>query len=397
MHEFSTSLYKTGGWKTVIIIGADIVPTKSNLEQFMEGDLSEVIDYKLIDYLSGADFRIFNLETPLTDISDPIEKNGPNLMAPVSCAIGLKSLNIDLVSLGNNHIKDQNEEGIISTIQALDNVQISHVGAGKDISEAQKPFYTYVSGKKIGIYSCTEHEFSTADEQHWGANPFDIIESFDHVSRMKEECDYAIVLYHGGKEHYRYPSPALQKVCRKFIEKGANLVICQHSHCIGCEEDYCDGKIVYGQGNFLFDYRKDECWQTSILIEITDNFKVEYVPIIMHNSVVGLAIDKEKEDILKNFLLRSDEIKDEGFVRKRYKDLARECLQTYIYELDGKRRTFIYKCFNKALCGTLDKKRYNRFLKESRVKLLNYIECETHMELLTEGLKGCVEKKEKNL
>lgn len=75
---------------------------------------------------------------------------------------------------------------------------------------------------------------------------------------MSNACDYTIVLYHGGKEHYRFPSPNLQKYCRKFIEKGANIVICQHSHCIGCEENYKNGKIIYGQGNFLFDDSDDE-------------------------------------------------------------------------------------------------------------------------------------------
>lgn len=40
-----------------------------------------------------------------------------------------------------------------------------------------------------------------------GANPFDVLESFDDVQALKEHCDYVIVLYHGGKEFYRYPSP----------------------------------------------------------------------------------------------------------------------------------------------------------------------------------------------
>ena len=75
----------------------------------------------------------------------------------------------------------------------------------------------------------------------------------DPAEQKDNKCDYTIVLYHGGKEYYRYPSPNLQRVCRYMIEKGTDLVICQHSHCIGCEENYLSGKIVYGQGNFIFD------------------------------------------------------------------------------------------------------------------------------------------------
>lgn len=80
---------------------------------------------------------------------------------------------------------------------------------------------------------CTENEFSSATMHSAGANPFDVLESFDDVQALKEHCDYVVVLYHGGKEFYRYPSPMLQRYCRKFIEKGASLVLCQHSHCIG--------------------------------------------------------------------------------------------------------------------------------------------------------------------
>lgn len=64
------------------------------------------------------------------------------------------------------------------------------------------------------------------------------------------------MLYHGGKEYYRYSSPNLQKTCRKMTEKGADLVLCQHSHCIGSYEEYNDSTILYGQGNFIFNMKK---------------------------------------------------------------------------------------------------------------------------------------------
>lgn len=95
-----------------------------------------------------------------------------------------------------------------------------------------------------------------------------------------------IVLYHGGKEQYRYPSPNLQKTCRKLVEKGADLVVCQHSHCIGCREEYLQGTIVYGQGNFLFDDEENEYWQTSLLIMISDDFEVKYIPLKKNKNTV---------------------------------------------------------------------------------------------------------------
>ena len=125
---------------------------------------------------------------------------------------------------------DQGVQGLESTIRTLEKVNINTVGAGKNLADASKPFIFEFANKKIGVYACAEHEFSIATENQPGANPFDPLWSLDHVAELKDSVDYVIVLYHGGKEHYRYPSPRLQKVCRRLIDKGANVVICQHSH-----------------------------------------------------------------------------------------------------------------------------------------------------------------------
>ena len=268
-----------------ILIGADFVPTKSNFSQFESGDVKELFGSKLCDKIKSSDYRIFNLEIPLTDEEHPIPKCGPNLIAPTECVAGYKAAGVDLLTLANNHILDQDQQGLESTIQVLNRAGIDYTGVGSTPDEAAKPYIFTCNGKNIGVYACAEHEFSIVTEHSAGANPIDLLESPDHVAKLKEQCDYVIVLYHGGKEHYRYPSPNLQKVCRKLVEKGADLVVCQHSHCIGCEEKYQGGTIVYGQGNFLFDDDDSEFWKTSLLISIGDAFKtVSYTHLRAHET-----------------------------------------------------------------------------------------------------------------
>ena len=108
------------------------------------------------------------------------------------------------------------------------------------------------------------------------------------------------MLYRGGKEHYRYPSPYLQKICKKMVKKGADLVICQHSQCIGCYEDYEGSTIIYGQGNFLFDKYDREFLKTSLLIQVSinDGLHVEYIPIAKKGNGVRLSTGQVTEDIL---------------------------------------------------------------------------------------------------
>ena len=99
-----------------IIIGADLVPTESNYELFNNADVKVLIGSDLNNILSEADYRIFNLEVPLTNVETPIAKCGPNLISPPSTIAGIKAIGVDFLTLANNHILDQGEQGLYSTI-----------------------------------------------------------------------------------------------------------------------------------------------------------------------------------------------------------------------------------------------------------------------------------------
>ena len=365
-----------------ILIGADLVPTDTNEAFFTVGDAGALVGEELQKLLAGADYRIFNLEVPLTDTKTPLTKSGPALIAPTATIAGYKALGVDCVTVSNNHIMDQKAEGFFTTLKVLDEAGIAHVGGGKNLQEAARPLILELEGKKIGIYACAENEFSIAGEDTPGANPIDPWESPDHVAALKAQCDFVIVLYHGGKEHYRYPSPGLQKACRKLMEKGADLILCQHSHCIGCEEKYRNGTIVYGQGNFLFDHSTREHWQTGLLVQLGDNFEISYIPLRKTENTVRLARGEDAEAILSEFRNRGEEIKDPEVLRKHYIAFSKTMGQDYLTILGGKEsKPFV--AANKLLGGKLRKGRNKRrYVKRNRLAIENYLRCEAHRELL---------------
>ena len=368
-----------------IIIGADIVPTKSNYDLFEKGNVLELVGQELLDILNQADYRIFNLEVPLTDTEKPIPKCGPNLIAPCNTVNGLKALGVDLFTLPNNPILDPDVQGLDSTRKVLDKVRIAYLGVGNTPEEAEKPYIFENAGKKIGVYACAEHEFSIVSEKHLGANPYDPLESFDHVAKLKEQCDFVIVLYHGGKEHYRYPSPNLQKVFRKFTEKGADLVIAQHTHCIGCMEEYNGSTLVYGQGNFLFDNSESEYWQTSLLISVNDNFSITYIPIEKKQNTVRLAKDEQADVILNEFYERNQQIQQEGFIEKEYQSFANSMRDQYLYTISPKwiGALAMKRLFGQRFINWYVKNKYNQ---NRQFTIRNFIECESHRELFLGGL-----------
>ena len=371
-----------------ILVGADLVPTDTNFDLFQNGAAEKLVGKELLALLQSADYRIFNLEVPLTDISTPIAKCGPNLIAPQNTVNGYKALGIDCLAIANNHIMDQGKQGFASTVQALDNAGIEHVGGGETLENAAKPHVFTVEDKKIGIYACAEHEFSIATDSTPGANPFDPLESPDHIAKLKNDCDYVIVLYHGGKEHYRYPSPNLQKTCRKLVEKGADLVICQHSHCIGCEEKFLHGTIVYGQGNFLFDHSKSEYWKTGLLVQINTDFSISYLPLVKNENTVGSANVKEAEEIMAAFHSRSAEITQDGMVADKYSGFAAQMQKEYLRRFSGG-KSVVFRALNKLSGGRFSTwYMKNKYTEEQKLALRNVIECEAHRELALYGLKN---------
>lgn len=367
-----------------VLIGADLVPTETNTELFAAGDVRELVGDALLEILRSADLRIFNLEVPLTDKATPIDKNGPALIASTATVAAYKALGVDWLTAANNHIMDQGFAGMESTRKVLEENSIGYLGIGDDLEEAAKPRIIELQGKKLGIYACVEHEFSVAEETRAGANPFDPLESPDHVAALKAQCDFVIVLYHGGKEHYRYPSPNLQKTCRKLVEKGADLVLCQHSHCVGCEEKYLQGTIVYGQGNFLFDHSKSEFWQTGLLVQLDDDFQVSYIPLCKKEHVVRLALPEETAQVLEGFASRSEQIKDGTFLKQQYARFAKETSQHYLLAFSSiNHKKLCYRVLNK-LSGNRWFRWYLRrnYNKNKLLAIRNYVECEAHREVL---------------
>lgn len=367
-----------------ILIGGDLGPTITNYSHFSNNEMNELIDERLMSLLTTADLRIFNLEVPLTDSRQSIDKDGPSLFAPATTINGIQALSPSLFTLANNHIMDMGWDGLNDTIKLLNSRQISYVGAGENLKTASKANYLNINGLKVGVYACAENEFSIAGPDKPGANPFDPLESPDHISTLKENSDYVIVLHHGGREYYRYPTPELQKVCRKMVDRGADLIVCQHSHSVGSYEEYEGGTIVYGQGNFLFDRHNNKFWNTGLMINATlsDTMKISFIPITKRGNGVCMADHEVAKQILDEFNIRTEQIKSPGFIKAEFDKFCMKNGQYYLATLAG---------FGKTLrrADKLLNRPFTRLL-YSRKKLntvLNHFECEAHRELVINYLK----------
>ncbi len=372
-----------------ILVAGDLVPTENNKDRFARKDFINCFDKEFSNIWNKAEFRIFNLECPLGENDNKIDKNGAILQANSNTINGIKSLKPNLILLSNNHILDHGQEGLENTIRLLDENDIPYTGIIENSEKEYEVYYVEDGNIRIGIYNVCENEFSVATSSTKGANPLNEIKNYFEIKKSKEKCDYLIVVFHGGKEFYRYPSPNCQRICRMFVDSGADLVITQHSHCIGAEEDYRNGKILYGQGNFIFDNGvNDEFWNSALLVELDiskQEMKVKYIPIEKHDGLIKIS---ENPNILDEFWDRKEKIKSPKFINAQYEKFANEYINQYLAIVS--KPTILKRIMNK-----ISKKRYylKRYNKKNLLKILNIIECEAHRELFIKGLKDVIGEK----
>ena len=161
------------------------------------------------------------------------------------------------------------------------------------------------------------------------------------------------------------------EISRKMAEKGANLVIAQHTHCVGCYEIHQGSALVYGQGNFIFEGQRDEFWDSCLLIRINatkNTFSVEYIPI---------SKNADEKQVLADFEKRTLQIQETDFVEKEYGKFAEKKQDFYLDSLQA--NYYFYRLFTKFFGINISKRLYS---KKRLLRLQNIIQCEAHRELL---------------
>jgi len=371
--------------KTNFLICGDICPTDDTRAYFEKNEVNSLLNNAL-PIFQKADVSIANMEFVLTNNPKPAIKTGPILHSKTASINWFKKLNFTALGLANNHIKDCGTNGVLSSLQTCKENNIITVGAGKNEKEAKKPIILNKNGWKIGVMAFAEHEFNAAYKKESGANLLDVYSDFDAIKTFKKEVDYLVILYHGGIEYHAYPSPLLQKKCRKFVECGADFVTCQHSHLIGTEEDYLTGKILYGQGNTIFGYQpKSITWNYGLLVNIVldKTLSIKYIPIeTIENGTIKLCNNSTKKNIFQDLKKRKENIKNDGFIEKEWVQFCNSKKNIYLPLLFGLGTNFIR--LNRLLKNKLIDLFY---LKKQLMRTNNIIRCESHHEVLQTILK----------
>lgn len=300
-----------------ISICGDVSTTYSR-DLFISGDIKALFN-DVPGVFRDSDRVLVNLECALTEKETPISKKGPNLKGPLETARLLREIGATDCAISNNHIMDYGIPGVTDTINILRELGLNYTGFGDNYEDSRKNLIMEKDGVKVAIIAVCEHEYCYALENRMGGRPFDPYDTLEDVRKAKAECDYVVVTYHGGKEQSLFPSPRLRKACQAMVRSGADVVLCQHSHCIGCYEKYEGSHILYGQGNFHFTGRTDHPhWQDGLIVQLNINGKVDidFIPVKVNGLGIELAKGEDYDVIMKGFEERSENLHNGVWLEK---------------------------------------------------------------------------------
>ena len=264
-----------------------------------------------VSLFENKDVVFANIECAISESENRIAKFGPNIKSPTPTAQMLKKLGVTVCGLSNNHIFDFGKEGAIDTINAIKAAGMDYTGFGENLEDSRKNYTVEKGEEKICIIAVCEHEYSYALEDRMGSRPYDEYDTMLDIREAKKTHDRVLVMYHGGKEHCRYPSPRLRKLCRAMAKNGADLVLCQHTHCIGTYEQFEGCHILYGQGNFQFSNIVGlQSWDSLFAVEYdTKAHEISFTPIVnVENGGIKLAKGEEKDAIMSEFAARNAQL-----------------------------------------------------------------------------------------
>lgn len=230
-------------------------------------------------YIQTADIAVGNLETTFAGSSKGYSSY-PTFNTPEALAYNLKKVGFDVLSTANNHCYDTGYSGLESTIDYLDEADISHTGTYKSEEAQNTVLIKNVKGIQIAFLSFTygTNGITVPSDKAYSVNLIDEDLMLKQLSLAKEQNpDLICVSMHWGVEYQTTPNAEQKELADFLFQNGADIIIGNHPHVLQTMEkreitledgSTKDGFVVYSLGNFLADQNKTYT-RDSVILNLT--------------------------------------------------------------------------------------------------------------------------------
>lgn len=255
------------------------------------------------DIFDKADISFVNLETCVSDRGESEKKEGYGFRTEPKYLEVYKAADINIVSCANNHVRDYGMEALADTFDNLEQYGIDYIGAGDNLTEAEKLVVYSINGVKVGFTACNMINMNPtwyATDERAGINCVDFADSeryLNLISDYSSRCDVLFVSVHWGVEYTNAITEEQEQFAHLLCDNGADIILGHHSHTLQPVESYKGSMIFYSLGNFLF-YKMDDAAGMTAVFEIEvdkDGFvSGKLSPVFISNCKANL-LDEENE------------------------------------------------------------------------------------------------------
>ena len=224
-------------------------------------DFSKVFS-DIQNYIQSADISIGNLET--TFAGKDIGYTGyPTFNTPEQLAQNLVDLGLDVVSTANNHSLDKRYSGLVSTLDELDKVGLSHTGTYRSKEEQNTILIKDVNGIKIAFLAFTygTNGIPVPTDKEYCVNLIEEHLIIDQINKAKQlNPDIICVNMHWGDEYKLKQNSTQEELADLLFKNGVDIILGSHPHVlepmqkrtITLEDGSTkDGFVIYSLGNFM--------------------------------------------------------------------------------------------------------------------------------------------------
>ena len=214
--------------------------------------------FRRIKPLIADAFLVGNLETVFAGAGRKLKYSGfPFFNTPDVFTETLNDLQIDLLTLANNHIFDRGAKGARRTTEVLDSADLNWIGLGLDDIPSNDAVILENDGIKAAFvnYSYGSNEWPKSNDIHLNTISEENIRL--GIERAKSlSPDVIIALFHWGNEYHFKPNIHQKNAADWAFTNGADLIVGTHPHVLQPVEVRIESEdkvkaVAWSLGNFV--------------------------------------------------------------------------------------------------------------------------------------------------
>ncbi len=273
--------------------------------KYDEGGISRILSSDVLDIMKNSDIMIANSEFTVSNRGSKIPNKMYTFRAKPERLSIYEEMGVDLVTLANNHVYDYGSIAFNDMLDAFNQYNIPHIGAGHNKDEAMNPYYFVVNGYKIAFVNANRSEKviltpGATDNSEGVFRCYDPTDMVNLIKSLRNNTDYVIAIIHYGSENSHELEEEQVSSSKAYIDAGADMVVGHHAHTLQGIEFYNHKPIIYNLGNFLFN---DETIDTALFKTVLSSegeFNYYIVPALQKNEQTTLLYGNDKQRVINN-------------------------------------------------------------------------------------------------